>query len=34
MIAPVTTGHCLLLSAPVLYTAIPRARERTVLVGT
>ena len=34
VIAPVTTGHYPLLSAPVLYTAITRARERVVLVGT
>ena len=34
VIAPVTTGHYPLLSAPVLYTAITRARERVILVGT
>ena len=34
VIAPLTTGHYPLLGAPVLYTAITRARERVVLVGT
>ena len=34
VIAPVTTGHYPLLSAPVLYTALTRARERVILVGT
>lgn len=34
VITPVTTGHYPLLSTPVLYTAITRARERAILVGT
>ena len=34
VIVPVTTGHYPLLSAPVLYTALTRARERAILVGT
>ena len=34
VIAPVTTSHYPLLSAPVLYTALTRARERVILVGT